>query len=671
MKPEARTVKRRSTLEGENVKMGFAAGATAHLMSVLTDLYKDRILACIREYSTNALDAQIMAGVTASIEVWTPTPLNPVLRIRDHGIGLDSAGIAEIYSQYGASTKRNSDDYNGMLGLGCKAALSYTDQFTVVGVKDGIKTVVAVSRDEDGGGDMRIVSTTDTDERNGVEVQIPTRPADDFAGTAAKFFSYWKPGTVLLNGQKPKHFTDGKVSKITDRIYTVEDRSYGYGHNAERDRIVMGGVAYPCKLDIDLPYGHSFVCFVNIGEVTFVPSREALRDTKNTKDTLVALAQEYSDHIVAAINNDVASATTPGGALRKINDWRGSIPRQIEQRLGALSYKGRAIPITITGPFTTSEAHGTLGASRDTANLSTALIPQTVFVHNYDLANFTPTHKKKLLLALENHPTLNANEVRTFALSEGRKGDDWVEDSWRLDWTDVKALKLPKTTAQLGAATYRISGSYDVSIDNSVTRGLPAADFDLSDPDRPVVFANIGKWSLSTYGQQLTNAGITKFHLVQLTSNRVAKFQRDFPNAVEYSVFLKREYAKWVKTIPADKREALAMRAANAHSIDSLKAMDPKRVDDPAVKRAIRLAKVNVDEVIKRDRLFRMGSERPDAHDWSDGEADVLAPYLLIDGSTFHRYNRLSRSEYIAQVYDYMNDAYARRTAGGKVANAA
>jgi hypothetical protein len=295
---------------------------------------------------------------------------------------------------------------------------------------------------------MRIVSETATTDPNGVEVQIPTRPTDDFAATAAKFFRYWKSGTVLLNGKTPEHFTVN-ATKITDRLYTVEDRSYGYGHNAERDKIVMGGVSYPCKLDIDLPYGHSFVAFVNIGEVTFVPSREALRDTKNTKDTLAALADEYAKHVIDAANADVRSAKTPGEAIRRIVKWNGTLPRNILPRFTP-DYNGRAIPITIPGPFTTSEAHGTLGHSRDTSNLSTTLIPQTVFVHNYDVANFTPTHKKKLLLALENHPTLNANDVRSFALSGTRKGDEWVEDDYRLDWNDVKALKLPKTTAQLG-----------------------------------------------------------------------------------------------------------------------------------------------------------------------------------------------------------------------------
>ena len=39
--------------------------------------------------------------------------------------------IHSIYSQYGESTKRGTNAQNGMLGLGCKSALTYTNQFTM------------------------------------------------------------------------------------------------------------------------------------------------------------------------------------------------------------------------------------------------------------------------------------------------------------------------------------------------------------------------------------------------------------------------------------------------------------------------------------------------------------------------------------------------------------
>src|SRR6476469_3924392 len=139
-----------STLQGVKISMKINEDALTHIMSFLTDLYSDPEMAVIREYSTNAYDAHVEGFVDRPIEVTLPTNLSPFFRVRDYGAGLDEDDIREIYSQYGASTKRESNDVNGMLGLGCKSALTYTDQFTLTGIKNGICTEVAISRDENG-----------------------------------------------------------------------------------------------------------------------------------------------------------------------------------------------------------------------------------------------------------------------------------------------------------------------------------------------------------------------------------------------------------------------------------------------------------------------------------------------------------------------------------------
>jgi sensor histidine kinase regulating citrate/malate metabolism len=122
-----------SNVQGEKIAMGIDPAAMAHIMSILTDLYSDPEYAVIREYSTNAFDSHIEAGQTRPIEVTLPTDLAPFLTIRDFGIGLDAEGIESIYSLYGASTKRNTNDQVGMLGLGCKSALTY--KITIDGLR--------------------------------------------------------------------------------------------------------------------------------------------------------------------------------------------------------------------------------------------------------------------------------------------------------------------------------------------------------------------------------------------------------------------------------------------------------------------------------------------------------------------------------------------------------
>ena len=152
-------IKTEGNISGEHISMTIDEGSLQHIMSVLTDLYSDTAMACIREYSTNARDAQIEAGHDGPIDITLPSMLLPVFKVRDYGKGLSLDDIRNVYSKYGASTKRESNGFNGMLGLGAKSALTYTSSFTVVSVNGGYRHVVEVGRDEDGGGYMNIIDS--------------------------------------------------------------------------------------------------------------------------------------------------------------------------------------------------------------------------------------------------------------------------------------------------------------------------------------------------------------------------------------------------------------------------------------------------------------------------------------------------------------------------------
>src|SRR5688572_13936905 len=103
MQTPANTISLTGDLGGEKVAMTFDEKSLAHLQSLFIDMYSDRELAAIREYSTNALDAHVQAGNTAPIEVFTPSALSPYFRVVDHGVGLSIDDIKDMYSKYGAS----------------------------------------------------------------------------------------------------------------------------------------------------------------------------------------------------------------------------------------------------------------------------------------------------------------------------------------------------------------------------------------------------------------------------------------------------------------------------------------------------------------------------------------------------------------------------------------
>src|ERR1700756_4842482 len=299
-KPDIETT---STVSGRKIDMTLEATALVHLMAQYIDMYTDTELACIREYSTNARDSHIAAGNDAPIEVHTPASLNAVLRIIDHGLGMDGDDIEQMYSRYGASTKRESNDYNGVKGLGCKSALPSSHQFTLICRKDGVETIVLVARDEVGAGSMTCVSETETDLPNGVEVQIPAKASNDFLRKAERFFSYWPENSVVLNGRLCGGEFDHQL-KVTDSIYVIRASRYSESNS----QIVMGGVAYPIKKE-HFSHGlgdeQGILAFVPIGTVDFPANREGLFYNRRTKEALADIAARFKAARIAAIEAEI------------------------------------------------------------------------------------------------------------------------------------------------------------------------------------------------------------------------------------------------------------------------------------------------------------------------------------------------------------------------------
>ena len=110
---------------------GISLKDEAHIMSTLRDtLYSDKVLAVIREYSSNAWDAHREVGkADVPIKVTLPTSMDPTLTIEDFGPGLSPDDVFNVYTQYGASTKRGSNSSVGMLGIGSKSGFSFCSGF--------------------------------------------------------------------------------------------------------------------------------------------------------------------------------------------------------------------------------------------------------------------------------------------------------------------------------------------------------------------------------------------------------------------------------------------------------------------------------------------------------------------------------------------------------------
>lgn len=291
MIPQTNTVRVESFGGDVSRSMGIDSASLAHVMRVLSKLYSNPILAVIREYSTNAMDSHIAAGKpTTPIKVSLPNPTHPVLTITDYGTGLTEDEIYGVYGMYGASTKRESNDFNGQLGFGCKSAFSYTDQFTVSATKNGVTHIYVFGMDANGVGSITKMGET-LGTQDGVSVSIPVKKDDiyAFSNTAKKFYSFW---SVIPDGiEVDSIFAEAPILDIPQgKVYTKPVQS----------SIVMGNVPYPIPSNIlEDVYAELFSrryasnlpniqVFVPMGAVQFTPSREELQISPVIKDIVRA-----------------------------------------------------------------------------------------------------------------------------------------------------------------------------------------------------------------------------------------------------------------------------------------------------------------------------------------------------------------------------------------------
>ena len=307
MKIDVKEAKVTTNIPQDNVTaMSISVDGMEHIMTLLTNLYKDPELAVIREYYTNAVDAHVEAGVKKAVEITLPSWDDPIYKVQDFGVGMSKDDITNIYAQYGASTKRNTNDQVGAFGLGCKSALTITQQFTLVSIKDGFKTTALIAKSESGVNTVNIVSNVPTTEGNGTTIKIPISTATySFNSKANKFFAFSPSGTVIVDGKEPEYALDSaqKLDNPNDPTMSIFLKPKADGESY----VIMGNVPYALsQSEIELSLSRletnasrGFVRMpkyfpVPIGSVDLTPSREGLRFTEKTN----AVIDEYLSFII-------------------------------------------------------------------------------------------------------------------------------------------------------------------------------------------------------------------------------------------------------------------------------------------------------------------------------------------------------------------------------------
>ena len=331
----------------------FSIEASAKAFMILSDgLYSNKILAVIRELSTNAYDSHVDAGrVDRAFEVHLPTRLEPFFHVRDFGTSMSHEDCMTLYTTYFRSTRNNSNDAVGCLGLGSKAPFAYSDSFTVEAFKDGEKRIYSAHRGSDGSPSFALLETVPTTEENGIKVSMSVKndDMDTFRREAMNVYKYFNVRPIVT-GNNDLYFDDDSA------ILEAEDKSWSF-HHRHNNCVVMGQIAYNIDEDsIGSRYSEDdniseflwqssgLRLHVNIGDVDITPSREALSYTPQTKQNIRNLLQKVINDIKDTVEDAIEGQPTLFLARQKyveVEQQCHSIKSAMESLNQAIEWNGQ------------------------------------------------------------------------------------------------------------------------------------------------------------------------------------------------------------------------------------------------------------------------------------------------------------------------------------------
>lgn len=290
-----------------------------------THLYEDsKEHAVVQELAANAADAHKMAGCEDTpINIKLPTSLSPELIISDKGVGMSREVVENLFTTYGASTKRDSNDEIGGFGFGSKSPLAISDAYTVETTHAGITTTIACYLDS-GMPSFSVFTNGNVGKQNGTVITIPVADKSiqsKLAEACEYLFLLWKVPPIIEGLEEDvKEVIATNVYENTENYAVVRSSAYknhsGYGYYGVT-LVAVGPYTYRIprgfrealgnKLDILSnfnpavlvakqgveTYRATTIFKFEIGELSLSPSRLIIDDTPENLVALTAKIDEY------------------------------------------------------------------------------------------------------------------------------------------------------------------------------------------------------------------------------------------------------------------------------------------------------------------------------------------------------------------------------------------
>lgn len=257
-----------------------------------SNLYSKPLDSFFRETVSNAYDSHMEAGTNDPVLILiqdTSEYRRYRISIRDYGTGLSPERFDTIYRNIGSSTKRQSNDYIGMFGIGRFSCLSCADTASIISYYNGTKYSYVMYKNG-GGINIDKISETQGEFKNGLEVCIEKDIYNLMdLRRSINSLCLFKHLHVVYKGENYiiQNIEEEFNKRVVKNYKTFSICSIRPSYHAT---FKMGNVLYFSEKD----YVHTDGLFIDLpmGTVDITPNRETLQFTSTTETVIANQVQK-------------------------------------------------------------------------------------------------------------------------------------------------------------------------------------------------------------------------------------------------------------------------------------------------------------------------------------------------------------------------------------------
>jgi hypothetical protein len=304
------------------------------VMEILrSKLYSNPIKVLVQEYMSNARDAHREIDNNQPIEVLLPSHISPQFEVRDYGPGITPHRMNNVFINYAASTKRDTNKQTGGWGLGSKSGWSYSDTFSVITITnetgENVRRSYACIIDETRNGKLiKLCDDVKTDEACGTRIIVPVRKENfnQFRDYAIQTAMLWEVKPIIFGDTitTPIIISEGNKWKYFERTTAPKDFA------TNKTFVVYDGIPYPLKTEtlkdlistdvMGVLNSSCFGLYFDIGEITISANREEIQYTEKTKETLAKRVNDMVSEVASEFSSTIQQEPTFLDALMKFNE---------------------------------------------------------------------------------------------------------------------------------------------------------------------------------------------------------------------------------------------------------------------------------------------------------------------------------------------------------------